>query len=139
MTAFTLDGGCGPFTPRWGLGLDSLLEVELILADGRKIVADSHEHPDLFWALRGGGENFGVVTAMRMRLHPAVDLLAGTILVPAWQAQAVLRGYAGVAASAPDELSVAMGFLCGPGGDDMLFLSPAWSGERHRGGAFVDL
>src|SRR5260221_139508 len=86
MAGLTLGGGYGPLIARHGLALDNLLGAELVLADGRCVTADTHEHPDLFWALRGGGGNFGVVTAMRLRLHALGPLLAGLILFPWGQA-----------------------------------------------------
>jgi FAD/FMN-containing dehydrogenase len=69
MTGLTLGGGYGPLIGRFGLALDNLLAVEVALADGRVVVADDSNEAELFWALRGGGGNFGVVTAMRHRLH----------------------------------------------------------------------
>lgn len=66
----TLGGGYGPLTPHYGLALDNLLGTEVALADGRLVYCDEHQNPDLFWALRGGGGNFGVVTSMRVQLHP---------------------------------------------------------------------
>jgi FAD/FMN-containing dehydrogenase len=81
MAGVTLGGGYGPLTPRFGLALDNLLGAEVVLADGRHITADALQHADLFWAIRGGG-NFGVVTSMRVRLHPIREMLAGLILFP---------------------------------------------------------
>ncbi len=92
MAGLTLGGGYGLLTPRFGLALDNLLSAEIVLADGRCITADAHEHPELFWALRGGGGNFGVVTSLRIRLHPVGTLLGGLILFPWSEAHAVLQG-----------------------------------------------
>ncbi|HEY8015429.1 MAG TPA: FAD-binding oxidoreductase, partial [Dongiaceae bacterium] len=102
MAGLTLGGGYGPLSARYGLALDNLLSVELVLADGRLVTADAATNPELFWALRGGGGNFGVVTAMRIRLHPLRELLGGLILFSWHEADAVLQGYAALAASAPD-------------------------------------
>lgn len=71
MAGFLLAGGYGPLTSRFGLGIDNLLGAELVLADGRRVWADTSQNDELFWAIRGGGGNFGVVTSMRLRLHPA--------------------------------------------------------------------
>ncbi len=134
MAGLTLGGGYGPLTARYGLALDTLLSAEVGLADGRCIVADPVEHPDLFWALRGGGGNFGVVTSMRLRLHPVEKLLAGMMLFTWSEAETVLRRYGEMIEFAPDELAVMAGVLPGPDGDPVLFLSPVWSGELAQGG-----
>ena len=133
MAGLTLGGGYGPLTPRCGLALDNLLGAEVVLADGRRIMADPLEHPDLFWALRGGGGNFGVVTAMRVRLHSISDVIAGLIVYPWSDAASVLRGYADMAVSFPDELTVLLGVLSGPDGRPVLFLAPTWSGSQSQG------
>jgi FAD/FMN-containing dehydrogenase len=78
MAGLTLGGGYGPLTPQFGLALDNLLGTEIILGDGRKVNADTFENAELYWAVRGGGGNFGVVTSMRIRLHPVRELLAGS-------------------------------------------------------------
>src|ERR1700733_655365 len=126
MAGLTLGGGYGPLSPRYGLALDNLLEAEIVLADGRCIVTNSSEDPDLYWALRGGGGNFGVVTAMRVRLHPARELLAGLILFPWSEAETTLNRYAELTVSAPDELAVTVGVLSAPDGTPMLFFAPVW-------------
>jgi FAD/FMN-containing dehydrogenase len=115
------------------LALDNLLGVEIVLADGEIVTADGLENPELFWALRGGGGNFGVVTAMRIRLHPVRTVLAGLILFPWFEAEAVLRGYAAAAASAPDELTLMAGVVPSPDGSPALFLAPTWSGALAQG------
>jgi FAD/FMN-containing dehydrogenase len=105
MVGMTLGGGYGPLTSRHGLALDNLLEAKVVLADGQVIVANGLENAELFWVLRGGGGNFGVVVSMSVRLHPIGKLLAGLILFPWSEAESVLRGYAEKVASAPDELA----------------------------------
>ena len=133
MVGMTLGGGYGPLTSRYGLALDNLLEAKVVLADGQVIVANGLENAELFWALRGGGGNFGVVVSMSVRLHPIGKLLAGLILFPWSEAESVLRGYAEKVASAPDELAVMVGMLSGPDGEPVLFLAPTWSGEPSEG------
>jgi FAD/FMN-containing dehydrogenase len=129
MVGLTTGGGYGSLTSRYGLALDNLLGAEVVLADGRLVHCDEHENSDLFWALRGGGGNFGVVTSMRVRLHPIRQVLAGMMLFPWSEAESVLRGYAESITDAPDELSVLAGVLPGP----LVFLAPMWSGDGKRG------
>jgi hypothetical protein len=133
MAGFLLAGGYGPLTTRFGLALDNLLGAEIVLADGRLVTADASQNADLFWALRGGGGNFGAVTSMRLRLHPIGEILAGVILFPWSEAESVLRGHAEILASAPDELSVLAGLVPLPDGNPVVFLGPIWSGEPPRG------
>jgi FAD/FMN-containing dehydrogenase len=133
MAGLTLGGGYGPLSGQYGLALDNLLGVEIVLADGELVTADGLENPELFWALRGGGGNFGVVTAMRIRLHPVRTVLAGLILFPWFEAEAVFRGYAVSAASASDQLTLQAGVLSGPDGNPTAFLAPTWSGDLAQG------
>jgi FAD/FMN-containing dehydrogenase len=138
MVGLTLGGGYGPLTPRFGLALDNLLDADLVLADGRHIVVDRLDHPELLWALRGGGGNFGVVTSMRIRLHRLDALLAGFMLFPWPQAAMVLRGYAEALAEAPDELDVMAWILPGPDGEPLLSLAATWTGDERHGAQIMD-
>ena len=88
----TLGGGLGHLTRKFGLAIDNLLEAEVVLADGEHVRASADEHPDLFWALRGGGGNFGVVTSFLFRLHEVGTVIAGPTFWPVEQAAEVLRG-----------------------------------------------
>jgi hypothetical protein len=133
MAGLTLGGGYGPLSGTCGLAADNLLGAEIVLADGRRVTTGPDAEPELFWALRGGGGNFGVVTALRVRLHPARDMLAGTITYNWNEAGAVLRRYAAFAATAPDELGVAVGVMSGPDGEPGITVVPLWNGERCRG------
>ena len=139
----TLGGGYGPLNGRFGLALDNLLGAEVVLADGRIVTADANHEPELFWALRGGGGNFGVVTSMRVRLHPLDRLIGGMIVFPWSQAATVWRGLGEVLSTAPDELTVQSGLLAGPDGRPAVYLAPAWSGDLRSGetaiGALVKL
>jgi len=126
-------GGYGPLLPRFGLALDNLLGAEIVLADGQILFADSSQNSELFWAIRGGGGNFGVVTSMQVRLHPIEKVLAGFILFPLAEAMSVLTGYCKFASSAPEELSVIGGIVSAPDGKPCVLLAPTWSGESKRG------
>ncbi|MFB9448721.1 FAD-binding oxidoreductase [Dactylosporangium vinaceum] len=138
MAGFTTGGGYGPLIGRCGLGADNLLSAEVVLADGSIVTAGPDGDAELWWALRGGGGNFGVVTSMQIRLQPVALVLAGILMFPIAEAAAVLDGYAGIVADAPDELTVMTGFLPGPHGPT-VFLCPVWcgddlaAGERHVG------
>jgi FAD/FMN-containing dehydrogenase len=133
MVGLTTGGGYGPLTSRYGLALDNLLGAEVVLADGRLVHCNDRENPDLFWAIRGGGGNFGVIISMRVRLHPIGRILAGVILFPWSQAESVLGGYAEIIADAPDELSVFGGVVSTPDGNPVVSLAPMWSGEASGG------
>src|SRR5918912_4589712 len=101
----TLGGGLGWLMRRHGLTIDSLRAAEVVLADGRIVRASENEHADLFWALRGGGGDFGVVTAFRFSLHPVGPaVMAGPVFWAAEDTTDVLRFYRDFAAEAPDEL-----------------------------------
>src|SRR3984893_5398337 len=101
----TLGGGLGHLTRACGLSIDNLLEVDVVLADGSFVTANADQHPDLFWAVRGGGGNFGVVTSFLFRLHPISTVVAGPMLWPMERAREVLQWYRDFITQAPDELN----------------------------------
>jgi len=86
----------------YGLACDNLLAVDLVLADGRVLTANATEHAELFWGLRGGGGNFGIVTSFEYHLHPVGPLLAGLLIYPLGQAREVLQRYRELTSTAPD-------------------------------------
>ncbi len=102
---YTLGGGLGWLARKYGMSVDSVLRFEVVTADGRARSASPEEHPDLFWALRGGGGGFGVVTGMEIRLHPVARVYAGNLFYPAGMAKEVWRRYREWVAHAPDELT----------------------------------
>jgi hypothetical protein len=110
----TLGGGIGHLTRKYGLTIDSLLEADVVLADGRLVSCSSTQNVDLFWALRGGGGNFGVVTSFLFRLHPVETVIAGPTLWPIELAPQVMQWYRDFIASAPDDLSGFFTFLIVP-------------------------
>ncbi|WP_433649779.1 FAD-binding oxidoreductase [Micromonospora zamorensis] len=128
MAGLSLAGGYGPLCGRFGLTLDSLLGAEVVLADGRRVTADPRHDAELYWALRGGGGNVGVVTELRFRAHRLPGVLAGMVMFALAEAPAVLRGYGALIAEAPDELTVMTGFLPGPAGEPVIFVCPFYSG-----------
>ncbi|MFC7534180.1 FAD-binding oxidoreductase [Actinoplanes sp. GCM10030250] len=127
MAGLTTVGGYGGLIGRAGLALDNLLDADVVLADGSTVKAGPDGDSELWWALRGGGGNFGVVTRLRYRLHELPAVLAGMLMFPFEESAAVLAGYAEIVAEAPDELTVMCGFLPGPDGRALPFLCPFWS------------
>jgi FAD/FMN-containing dehydrogenase len=101
----TLTGGIGWKVRKYGLALDNVVAAEVVLADGEVVSASAADNPELFWAIRGGGGNFGVVTSFVFAAHPTTDVFAGRITFPASEAAQVLRGWARYFRSAPDELT----------------------------------
>src|SRR5262245_20213876 len=115
IAGLTLGGGSGYLTRKHGLTIDNLLEADVVLADGRLVTASENQHPDLFWALRGGGGNFGVVTSFLFRAHPVKMVFAGPIF---WDAatsgRAVMQAYRDFIATAPEELGIFVGLKTVP-------------------------
>jgi hypothetical protein len=110
----TLGGGLGYLTRQHGLTIDNLLEADVVLADGSMVTASERDHPDLFWALRGGGGNFGIVTSFLFRLHPVGMVNAGPMLWDLDRAGDVLRWYREFIPSAPERLNGFFAFLTVP-------------------------
>lgn len=107
ISGLTLGGGFGWLTRKYGMTVDNLVSADLITAAGDKLKLSKAENPDLFWAIRGGGGNFGVVTQYEFQLHPVgPEILAGLIVFPIAQAKQVLQKYREFVASAPEELNV---------------------------------
>jgi FAD/FMN-containing dehydrogenase len=131
MVGLTLGGGYGPLIGRFGLALDNLIAADVVLADGRYVTATRDINEDLFWALRGGGGNFGVVTTIQQRLHDLPSICSGMLVFPFAEAQSVLERCAELAASAPDELTVQLGFVVGSNGTPSVLVVPTWSGLPH--------
>jgi hypothetical protein len=132
MVGLTLGGGYGPLIGRFGLALDNLIAADIVLADGSNIRATEDNHDDLFWALRGGGGNFGVVTAIQQRLHNLPSVRSGMLVFPFAEARTVLERCGELAASAPDELTIQLGFVVDPNGVPLVLVVPTWSGLPHE-------
>lgn len=127
VAGLTLGGGMGYLSRRFGWTVDNLLEVEIVVADGRVLRASETEHKDLFWALRGGGGNFGIVTSFTYRLHPiGPKILGGLLLWPAERAAEVLEAFRKVATSGRRELTLAATMRCAP---PAPFVPPEWHGK----------
>jgi len=134
IAGLTLGGGLGWQMARHGLTCDNLLSVDIVTADGRLLTASEVQHEDLFWAVRGGGGNFGVVTSFEYRLHPVEPtMLGGMVLYPMEQAGAALRFYRGYSRHAPDDLTAFAGLLTLPDGVNVFAIIVGWFGPAEEG------
>jgi FAD/FMN-containing dehydrogenase len=136
IAGLTLGGGVGYLMGKYGLTIDNLLSAEVVTADGRVLHASSEEHDDLFWGLRGGGGNFGIVTSFEYRLHAVgPEVTAGVALWPVASARQVLDFYRDFTAFLPDELSVWCGLVHAPDGSGtpMVGLIPCHCGSLEEG------
>jgi FAD/FMN-containing dehydrogenase len=143
----TLGGGSGWLERSFGLACDNLRAVDLVTADGRQVTASETEHSDLFWALHGGGGNFGVVTAFEFNLHPVGPIVqAGLLIWPGDAGTDVARAFRNYAFGAPDELGTALVFLTGPPepfmpehlqGTPVVGIGVCWAGDPADGEAAI--
>lgn len=138
LSGLTLGGGMGWLMGKYGLSIDNLLSVHIVTADGQVLTANATEHADLFWGVRGGGGNFGIVTAFEFQLHPVAPLLAGMIVYPVAKAREVLHFYREFTHTAPDELTVGVGLTSTPDGLPMIALVPCYCGPLEEGERFVE-
>lgn len=114
VAGLTLGGGTGYLTRQYGLTIDNLLEADVVLADGRVVTASTSRNSDLFWALRGGGGNFGVVTSFLFQAHPVGSVYGGPVFWDAAHAKEVMRAYRDFLPSAPEELGIFVGLKTVP-------------------------
>ncbi|MDR7223671.1 FAD-binding oxidoreductase [Aminobacter aminovorans] len=143
ISGLTLGGGFGWTTRKLGLTIDNLLSADVVTADGELVRASTAEHPDLFWAIRGGGGNFGVVTAFEFKLHKlGPQVLSGLVVHPFDEAKSVLRQYREALEDAPDELTCWTVMRQAPPlpflpaqwhGKEVLVLAMCWCGELEAG------
>jgi hypothetical protein len=133
IAGLTLGGGIGWLNGKYGLACDNLLAAEVITADGDLVRASGEEHPDLFWALRGGSGNFGVVTSFVYQLHPVGPVLGGTLLFAGDRARDVLAFYHAFARAAPDELTTVAFLDVDTGGQATVGISVCWCGSHADG------
>ena len=133
IAGLTLGGGLGWLMGKYGLACDNVLAADVVTADGQLTKASATENPDLYWGIRGGGGNFGIVTCFEYRLHPVGPLLAGMVIHPLDSAREVLRFYDEFAASCPDELSLAAALLNGPDGNSVVALAGCYCGPLDQG------
>ena len=148
IAGLTLGGGFGWLSRKHGMTIDNLEAAEVVTAEGEVVRASAGEHPDLFWALRGGGGNFGVVTRFEYRLHPVgPEVLSGLIVYPQAEALQVLKAYREFAAKAPDDLTVWAVLRDAPPlpflppsvhGTGVVVLALCYAGDPARGTALVE-
>ncbi len=137
----TLGGGLGYLTRSVGFSIDNLLSADVVLADGRQVIASDYQHEDLFWALRGGGGNFGVVTSFEFQLHEVGDIVGGPLFYEVDDAAAVLECYREFIAAAPEQLGCFFGWQIAPDlpfipddrvGDLFCVLVTCWNGPHEQ-------
>ena len=142
IAGLTLGGGIGYLSRGLGLSLDNLLSVDVVTADGRFLVASEKENEDLFWALRGGGGNFGVVSSFEYRLHPVKDIYAGIFFFPLERTRDVLEFYRDYIAGAPEQMGVFPAFQIAPPlpfipeaevGKTFCIMVSCWAGPLDEG------
>ncbi|GAA2145503.1 FAD-binding oxidoreductase [Arthrobacter humicola] len=145
IAGFTTGGGIGWLVRKHGLASDNMVGADVVTADGQFIHASADEHPDLFWGLRGGGGNFGVVTSFDYQLHEVGPIvLSGLVFYPAEEAEQVLHGYRAACAAAPDELTTLVNMTTAPPvpflpesvhGKPVIAVGGCWSGDLDAGEA----
>ena len=148
IAGLTLGGGFGWLSRKYGMTVDNLESAEVVTAAGEVVRASATEHPDLFWALRGGGGNFGVVTRFEFRLHPVgPDVLSGLIVYPISEAKSVLAQYREFVANAPEELAVWTVLRQAPPlpflppevhGKEVLVLALIYAGDPKQGQPLIE-
>jgi len=133
LSGLTLGGGYGWLTGKYGMVVDSLLAVEIVTADGQILRASAEEHAELFWAVRGGGGNFGVVTTFEFQLQPLTQVLGGMLVYPFARAREVLGVYRDVTATAPDELTTYAAMATMPDGTSVAVVMLCYAGDIAEG------
>jgi FAD/FMN-containing dehydrogenase len=133
IAGLTLGGGLGWLMGNYGLACDNLISVDAVTADGRLLIASDSRNEDLFWGLRGGGGNFGIVTSFEFRLHPAGPMLGGILLHRLDKAAAIIRFYDGFTRTSPDELGTFVGFVTSPEGERVMAIFVCYNGAVEEG------
>ncbi len=134
VAGLTLGGGVGRLARKYGLACDNLLSVDLVTAEGQVLKASPTENADLFWGVRGGGGNFGIVTSFEFRLHPVgPEVLGGTVIYPLAKAREALKLYYEYSHTAPDELSTDAFLLTSPEGDQIFAIDVCYTGSPEEG------
>jgi FAD binding domain/Berberine and berberine like len=130
---YLLGGGVGPLMSKYGLGCDNILAADLVLADGRQVRADTRQNQDLYWAIRGGGGNFGIATAFEVALHPVSKVFAGNITLESADARTLLRAFSDFLPTAPDELTLIGLISAKPDHKPVLDVQACFAGGQEAG------
>ena len=139
IAGLTLGGGIGWLMRKHGLACDNLRSVELVTADGRLVTASADESPDLFWALKGGGGNFGIVTSFEYHLHPVGPVVyGGSVAFAPERRRAVLEAYRELARKAPDELTAYAAMTSAPDGSPVAAMAACYAGDPDEGARLLD-
>src|ERR1700737_26585 len=133
IAGLTLGGGVGWLVRKYGLTCDNVLSIDIVTADGKPRVASANENEDLFWALRGGGGNFGIVTSFEFRVHPVSTVLGGLVMYPRDRAVEVLQFYRDFTQSAPEELTAYAALLHTPDGIPAVAVIACYCGDAAEG------
>jgi hypothetical protein len=132
VAGLTLGGGEGLLMSKYGAACDNLISAQLVTVDGKQVEASQNANPDLFWAIRGGGGNFGVLTALEYRLHSVTDVLAGTLTYPPGRIPELLQAFAKFVATAPDEMNV-VGIVFPTQQGTRFHVIACYVGDPHQG------
>jgi FAD/FMN-containing dehydrogenase len=132
VAGYALGGGESSLTPKFGYGCDSIVGLDVVTADGEILTATAEQNPDLFWAMRGAGANFGVATSLEFQLHPIETVLSGNLRYPLRQAKKILHFLDGFAPTIPPELFLIAAVLPHPG-ERMLDVKIVWLGAKEKG------
>ena len=135
VAGLTLGGGLGWLSGKHGAACDNLLSAELVTADGRNLRTSATEHPDLFWAIRGGGGNYGVVTSLTYQLHPIGDVISGTLSYRFSDARSVIEVFGDLMAGAPDELQTILVLV--RESQPVIRIRVCWSGDPRDADAII--
>ena len=133
MSGLTLGGGWGQLHAKYGLAVDNVIAADLVTADGNFLTVSESENADLFWGIRGGSGNFGVVTSLQFQLHEVGPVFGGAVFYPATQARDVLRFWREFAADSPDELVTQGGSFCLPDGVPVFAVAACYCGKVADG------
>jgi hypothetical protein len=136
VAGLTLGGGEGLLMSKYGAACDNLISAQLVTVDGKQVEASQNSNPDLFWAIRGGGGNFGVATALEYRLHPVTDVLSGALTYPPGRIPELLQAFVKFVATAPDDMNV-LGMVLPSELGPQFRMVVCYFGQPHHGNDFL--